>query len=127
MKANNWKTVQGTVEATAQNAPNRFGVKIADKWFDGFGGQGPVQKGDEVEVAYVERGEFKNVKRIKVADVEDENDADTATEEIRGPTVSRINRAVALKCAARVVGARGGDGKSVIETARRFEEWLRAV
>ena len=126
MTANNLVTVQGTVEATAQNARNRFGVKIADCWIDGFGSC-PVKKGDEVEVAYVERGQFKNLKRVKVAEVDDENDADTATEEIRDPTVSRINRAVALKCAAQVVSGRSGDPESVIETARRFEEWLRAV
>ena len=126
MTANDLVTVQGTVEATAQNAPGRYGVKIADEWFDGFG-QCPVEKGDEVEVAYVERGKFKNLKRVKVAEVDDDNDAYTATEEMRDPTVSRINRAVALKCAAQVVAGRSGDPESVIEIAERFNKWLRAV
>ena len=95
--------VEGTVEAVAQNAPNRYGVKLYGKWYNGFG-TCRVAKGDHVYIEYelTERDEaiFRNIKLIKKVDDETGQiieEADKKTE-INGKD-DRMIRAWALKLA----------------------------
>jgi hypothetical protein len=45
----NAKTIRGVVAAAAQNAPDRYGLRIGRAWYDGFGAC-PAEKGEWVEV-----------------------------------------------------------------------------
>jgi len=132
--ANDLKHVRGVVEATAQNAPDRYGFRIGQEWFGGFGSC-PVEKGDEVEVVYADNGRFHNVKDVlrpgELAEEEaPESNSDNGAEESADQSSknSRIARAVALKCAAALCSfSSDAAADDVIEMAEKFEGWLRAT
>jgi hypothetical protein len=119
------RTAQGVVEATAQNSPSRYGIRVGELWYDGFG-QCPVETGDEVEIDYVERGRFRNIEGLKRLESE-EDAAEDAEEAPRAESVeARIARAVALKCAT-MLSTPGASSAEVLGLAQQFEKWLRAA
>lgn len=123
---NDLKHVRGVVEATAQNAPDRYGFRVGGEWYGGFGSC-PVEKGDEVEVAYADNGRFHNVKEVRPVEEEANSDGAEASAE-RSSVNSRIARAVALKCAAALCSfSNDASADDVIEMAMKFERWLRAT
>lgn len=57
--------VKGIVTTISQKEKG-FGIALGkDNWYNGYG-KCPVNKGDEVEIEYVEDGKWKNIKDIKV-------------------------------------------------------------
>lgn len=56
----------GRVEAVARNQPDRFGIKVAGNWYSGWGTMPDVSAGQDVAIAYVENGRFRNVRAIEV-------------------------------------------------------------
>ena len=114
--ANQLKTVRGVVDATAQNASERYGLRIGGSWYDGFGSC-PVNRGDEVEVDFVEDDRFRNVQEVRMAE---------GVAEPRAELDRRIARAVALKCAATLYASGWASAKEVTDLAERLEKWLRA-
>lgn len=117
------KTVRGLVEATAQNAPDRFGVRIGEDWYDGFGSC-PVNRGDEVEIQYFENDRFHNIAKVLVVE-----EGGARRMESRGMVRddSRIARSVALKSAAAIRATGRVKAEDVIAVAEKFEGWLRAA
>lgn len=121
--ANEVKEVRGVVEATAQNAPERYGLRVAGEWYDGFGSC-PVEKGDQVAVVFSDSGRFHNVQDVRLAEPGAETEPERrAWDEAKD---GRIARAVALKCAARLHESNWATAKEVLELAEKFESWLRA-
>lgn len=112
------KSVRGVVEATAQNAPDRYGVKIGQLWYDGFG-PCPVARGQEVEVDYGESGRFRDVQEIRPAEAPAHGQGEAARD-------MQIARAVALKCAARLYADGWATAKEITDLAEKLEKWLRA-
>lgn len=106
--------VKGKVEAVAQNAQNRYGVKVKDQWYNGFGSC-PAKKGQEVDIQYTERNGFRNIKKLSALDLQEAvkvvDDQDRA-----------IARCVALKCAVQVVPE--GSYDEALSVASRFQKWL---
>lgn len=133
-KTKQLKKIQGVVAAAAQNSPDRYGIRIGEQWYGGFG-TCPVEKGAVVEVAYVENGIYRNVKEIELLaeqTAEASSDNGSAVEELPVETRlshdSRIARAVALKCA--VEAHKVNDSivaEAVLKTAEKFERWLNAT
>lgn len=117
------KTVRGQVEATAQNAPDRFGVRIGETWYDGFGAC-PVSRGDEVEVVYSENDRFHDIADVRLVE-----EGGAPRVESRGLVRddSRIARSVALKCAAAIKSTGRAKAEDVIAIAEKFDRWLRAA
>ena len=113
------KRVRGAVEAVARNKPDRFGLRIGGAWFDGFGSS-PVEKGDEVEVDYVENGRYRNIQEVRLGEKGDAVKAEPDRE-------SRIARAVALKCATRLCEGSPAKVADVLELAGKLEAWLCAT
>ena len=118
---NDTKTVRGSVEAVARNKPDRFGLKVGGAWFDGFGSS-PVEKGDEVEVDYVENGRYRNIQEVRLVQ---ERKADSADAENDRET--HIARAVALKCATRLCEGKPANVADVLALAEKLVEWLSAT
>ena len=118
---NDMNTVRGVVEATAQNKPDRFGVRIGGEWYDGFG-DCPVQKGDDVAVTFTHRGRFRNIHEVSLVTAGQKADASEETKR-----ESRIARAVALKCATKLFEGSPAKAPDVLELAATFEGWLRAT
>ena len=56
--------IKGIVSAISHK-DGRFGIKIGENWFNGFG-QAGCNKGDEILLTYEEDGKWKNVSDIKV-------------------------------------------------------------
>lgn len=129
--ANGLKSVRGVVEATAQNAHDRYGLRVGGEWYDGFGSC-PAGRGDEVEVVYSDNGRFHNLKHVFCVEgpAEGAPEPGSGTEKSAGQSAadSRIWRSVALKCAAALCSF-GGDatGEETIALAEKFERWLRAT
>lgn len=63
--------IEGIVSAVSQRE-DRYGVKIGEDWFGGFG-TCPVKKGDSVVVSFWERDGWKNIKGIRLLDPEEES------------------------------------------------------
>jgi hypothetical protein len=118
------KSVRGVVEATAQNAPDRYGLRIGGEWYDGFGSC-PAGRGDAVEVVYSDKGRFHNVEEVRPAEVDAEVAQRSSAED--GARDSRIARAVALKCAARLYADGWATAKEITDLAEKLEKWLRAT
>jgi hypothetical protein len=57
------KQIEGIVSAVSQRA-NGYGLKIGEDWYGGFG-TCPVAKGEQVELSFAEKGEWKNIVSIK--------------------------------------------------------------
>lgn len=55
--------IKGKIEAVSQK-DKTYGIKIGDDWYNGFG-TCPHQKGQEVELEWEQRGDFKNIKAPK--------------------------------------------------------------
>jgi len=128
--ANQWKTIQGVVKASAQNTPERFGLRIGPEWYDGFG-ECPVEKGAEVEVRYTDNGKYHDLQEVEVIGpgraeepVPSESASAASTVE-ESAEVVRIARAVALKCAATVRSGSKVEAEDVVYDAEIFERWLR--
>jgi hypothetical protein len=124
--ANQLKTIQGVVKATAQNAPERFGLRIGPEWYDGFG-ECPVERGAEVEVRYTDNGKYHDLQEVAVVEpgrAEEPAVGESASVE-ESAEVVRITRAVALKCAATVRSSSKAEAEDVVYDAEIFERWLR--
>ncbi len=118
--ASDVKTVQGVVEATAQNAPDRYGLRIGHEWYDGFG-PCPAERGDAVEVAYSEKGKFRDVEKVRRAEPKP---AVLDFERLDAVRERQIARAVALKCAAQLYAEGWATSAEVVTLAEKFETWL---
>ena len=72
------------------------------------------------------RSRFHNLQEVRVAEAPDAETAEksSATD---GARDRRISRAVALKCAAAVNCNNYATADDVLETAEKFERWLRAT
>jgi hypothetical protein len=120
------RQVRGTVGATAQNSEDRYGVRIGRSWFDGAG-QCPVERGDDVEIAYSDAGRYRSIEEIRVVEDDEPEPGEVRAADAEASVDARIARAVALKCATALSTGSGVDAEAVLETARRFERWLRAT
>ena len=121
METTQVKKASGRVAAVSQK-PDFYGFKVGNGWYGGHGSC-PVQKGDEVEVQYVENGRFNDVEDIRILAAHEE---ELSSAGAGNGHEARISRAVALKCAAMLFA---GTEKSdvVLRTAQGFEEWLNAT
>jgi len=56
-------TIKGIVERTSKTK-NGYGVMIDGHWYNDFGNC-PVKEGDEVEVSFATKGDWRNIEEIK--------------------------------------------------------------
>ncbi len=109
------ETVEGAVEATAQNSEDRYGVRLGGEWFDGKG-ECPVARGERVKMVFMRTGRFNRILGVR---------REAPGPEKKGEADRRITRAVALKAAAAISAS--GDSATVLRLAEQFEEWLNAT
>jgi hypothetical protein len=113
------KSARGRVEATAQNAPERYGLRIGGVWYDGFG-QCPVERDDQVEVVYEDSGgRFRNIEEVRPVGSEQ-----LGVRVLEAGRDERVMRCVALKCAATLFASDWATVEEILKTAERFEGWL---
>jgi len=55
--------VKGEIAAISDKE-GRWGIRIADDWYNGFGTIPNIQKGDLVDVEYTQKGTFKDVVKL---------------------------------------------------------------
>jgi hypothetical protein len=113
------KSAKGRVEATAQNSAERYGLKLAGSWYNGFG-QCPAERGDEIQIDYVENGEYRNLENVRHVDSESE----LGVRMLDANRDERVVRCVALKCATTLFASEFGTVEEVLNVAERLEQWL---
>ncbi|MGV8162164.1 MAG: hypothetical protein ACP5N2_02395 [Candidatus Nanoarchaeia archaeon] len=86
----------GTVSAVNQRDSSKYGIKINDEWYGGYGAC-PVKKGDKAFVEYKLNGKYRNIIKIER---EQEAEAQPAS---RDNVVDDIHLQVCLKAAAQIL------------------------
>ncbi|RJQ15781.1 hypothetical protein C4573_06540 [Candidatus Woesearchaeota archaeon] len=86
----------GIISAVNQRESNKYGVKIKDEWYGGYG-VCPVKKGDTASIEYKLNGKYRNIIKI-------EREKETeATPNMRDNVVDDIHLQVCLKAAAQIL------------------------
>ncbi|MBI4444309.1 MAG: hypothetical protein HY645_00250 [Acidobacteria bacterium] len=102
--------IHGEVEAVSQKA-NRYGVKIGETWYGGFG-QCPVGKGSQVVLRFYEKDNWKNI--VSIRHLEEPGLSDDEMSEVLAQFRERSN-AIAEEClrdAAQLLKGSGNHGRS---------------
>lgn len=108
----------GTVEQVSRKG-KRTALKVNGRWFSTFEALPPVERGDEVEIAY--RQVEKNGRTyfdIVALNVKCSRQAERE---------SHIDRSVALKAAATFCAGRVDEPAVVLEIAEQFLAWLEGA
>lgn len=85
--------IEGVVSAVSQRA-NRYGVKIGDTWYGGFGSC-PVERGSSVVVTFYQKDGWRNIRAIRLID--DESDLTPAEVEELQAKVRQRNFEIATE------------------------------
>ncbi len=107
----------GTVSAVNQRESNKYGVKINNEWYGGYG-VCPVKKGDTASVEYKLNGKYRNIIKI-----EREKEAETPPN-ARDNVVDDIHLQVCLKAAAQILT---GTKVPASEVAQYSKELLKEL
>lgn len=111
----------GQVQAVAQNSHTRYGIRVNNAWHEGIG-KCPVKKGDAVEIAYKERGRFRDVVDIRPASLRLGEPVPTGfgTSD-KGVFVAKC---VALKACATFYANSGGSLVALAKASEALAKWL---
>lgn len=113
----------GRVENVATQ-PGRYAIKVAGEWYSAFQSVCPVSEGQQVAIAFVESGRFRNIKALSVIAETLRGLSDTVP---RGasPRDQLIVYSVALKAAASCYGSEVEvNSEAIKRLADTFAEWL---
>ncbi|MBI3412990.1 MAG: hypothetical protein HY051_02850 [Candidatus Aenigmarchaeota archaeon] len=114
----------GRVELVWRN-PDRYAVRVGGEYYSAFEKECPVKEGQQVAIAYVENGKFRNIKAIEVVETPTAKLSDTVP---RGfglyERETLMVYSVALKAAATCWAPTGLSSDGVKKLADNFAEWL---
>ncbi|MBI4447182.1 MAG: hypothetical protein HY645_14905 [Acidobacteria bacterium] len=115
---------EGEVAAVSQKA-NRYGVKIGEDWYGGFG-QCPVSKGSRVVLRFYEKGGWKNIVSIRLL----EGEESVLTEEEMSAVLAQFrerSNAIAEECLRDSVLLLKGSGTAGAVTPRNVEDFAKEL
>ena len=102
----------------------RYAVKIAGEWYSAFERACPVTEGQQVAIAFVENGRFRNIKAVSVLAEKLPGLSETVPRGF-GPRDRFMTFAVALKAAASCYGSEVEvNSEAIKRLADTFAEWL---
>ena len=105
---------QGIVQQV-NNKDGKYGVKVSDVWYNGFG-ECEAKEGDSVAIEYVVNGQWKNVKLFSITNVAPKS----VGQEIRDESTKRKTASVMISYAKDLVVAGKIDLDQIADKARGF-------
>lgn len=105
--------------------PGRYAIKVAGEWYSAFERACPVSQGQQVAIAFVESGRFRNIKALLVLATGKSPGLSETVPRGFGPRDRFMALAVALKAAASCYGSEVEVNTEAIKRlADTFAEWL---